>query len=125
MSLHIVVARQSDAILGMLINLTLIFPIATLHLFMDPFLHLAFQDASPRRLVKPGNFQNMCSIYPVIGTPSHDTVTVDFELINRDLATSVRLLSQACARCCSTRLKGQGLCNTRKGKMKEYSHCYK
>lgn len=52
---------------------------------MDTFLHLAFKNACPRRLVKTGYFQDMSRIDPVVRSPSHHTFAIDLVLIDRHL----------------------------------------
>ena len=66
-------------------SLTLIFPIATLHLLMDPLLHLPLKNSRPRRLVVVGYLQDVRRIDPVVGTASHDMMHADSVLIDRHL----------------------------------------
>lgn len=64
---------------------TLIFSITTLHFFMDSLLDLALENACSRRLIEPGSFKDMCRIYPIIASPSHNTVAFNFVFIYRNL----------------------------------------
>lgn len=70
--------------------LTLVFTISTLHFFMHPFLNLALENTGSCRLVEPGSFENMCSIYPIIASSSHNTVTLELVFIYWDLLNKVR-----------------------------------
>lgn len=69
---------------------TLVFAIATLYFLMDALLDLTLQNSSARRLVKPRDFKDMCSIDPVIGPPAHHIFPVYFELIYRYLNNDTR-----------------------------------
>lgn len=68
---------------------TLIFAITALYFLMDSLLDFSFQNSSSCRLVKPGRFQNMCRIDPIISPSSHHTITVDLELVHRDLSEMI------------------------------------
>lgn len=52
---------------------------------MYPLLDLSFEDARSCRLIKPCGFEDVCCIDPIIPSPSHDTVSVELELVHRDL----------------------------------------
>lgn len=64
---------------------TLIFAVASLHFFMHSLLYLSFQNSSSRRLIKAGCLEDVRCIDPVVASPSHHTVTIDFEFVHRDL----------------------------------------
>lgn len=58
---------------------TLVFSITTLHFFVDSFLDLPLENACSCWLIEPGSFEYMRCIYPIITSPSHNTV--GFELV--------------------------------------------
>ena len=70
--------------------LTLIFPIATLNLLVNAFLHLTLENPRPRGLVIVGYLQDVRRIDPVVGTASHDMMHADSVLIDRHLCNHQR-----------------------------------
>lgn len=71
--------------LAVIVNITLVFSITTLHLLMHPLLDLSFENSSSCRLIESSCLENMRCIDPVIRPPSHNTVAIDLELNYRDL----------------------------------------
>lgn len=68
---------------------TLVFAITALDFFMNPFLHFALENTSSRWFIEPCYFEDVCGIYPVIGSPSHNTVRANLEFIYRDLINTI------------------------------------
>lgn len=64
---------------------TLVFPVSTLHLFMEGLLNLPFQNPGSRWLIKVGDFENLRCIYPAISSATHNVILIDVELIHRNL----------------------------------------
>lgn len=60
-----------------------------LHLLMNTFLDLPFQDPRSCRLVEVGNFQDMCRINPIVRPTAHDRVDTTEAFIDRDLVREV------------------------------------
>lgn len=60
----------------------LIFPISALNLLMHTFLNLTFQNSGSSRFVEACDFQDVGGIDPVVGSPSHDMVGANFELVD-------------------------------------------
>lgn len=56
---------------------------------MYPLLDLTFEDARSCRLIKTRSFENVCCIDPIIRSPSHDTVSLELELVHRDLGVTM------------------------------------
>lgn len=50
---------------------TLIFPVTSLDLLVDVFLHVPLEDACPGRLVEAGGLQNVRRIDPIILSAAH------------------------------------------------------
>lgn len=65
---------------------TLIFAITALHLLMNSLLYLSLQNPGARRFVVIGDLQDVCRIYPVIGSPAHDMIVLHVELVHRHIA---------------------------------------
>jgi hypothetical protein len=64
---------------------TLVFAITSLDFFMYPLLHLSFKNASPGWLVVLGDFENVCSVDPIVGSPPHDMIAIAIVFIHRHL----------------------------------------
>lgn len=64
---------------------TLILAIATLNFLMNPLLYFALEDSGSRRLIKASCLKNVCSIDPVVCSPSHHTFAIDLQFVHRDL----------------------------------------
>jgi hypothetical protein len=75
----------------------LVLSIAALHLLVHALLHFALEDAGPGGLIVVGYLEDMGSVDPVVGAPSHNMVAVDIAFVDRDLRC-VSSLSQT-ARC--------------------------
>jgi hypothetical protein len=52
---------------------------------MYPLLHLSFENASPRWFVVLGDFENVCSVDPIVGSPPHYMIAIAIVFINRHL----------------------------------------
>jgi hypothetical protein len=77
----------------------LVFPVATLNLLVDIFLHVTLKNARPCWFVKPGSLQNVGGVDPVIFSTAHymllhiraELVFVDGDLqVNRVVSTGGR-----------------------------------
>lgn len=67
-------------------ELTLIFSIASLNLFMPSSLHLPLKNSSSGRLVKVGNLQDLCRIQPGIRPPTHTGDAICDIFVDRNAA---------------------------------------
>lgn len=61
---------------------TLVFAVTTLHFLMHALLHFTFEDSGSCGLVETSSLQNVCCIHPIICSPSHNTVAIDFQLVH-------------------------------------------
>lgn len=65
--------------------LTLIFPVAALHLLMHPLLHFSLEYPCSCGLVEAGCFEDMGCIDVVVCSTSHDLVVIVGKLVDGDL----------------------------------------
>jgi hypothetical protein len=63
-------------------DLTLIFAIPSLDLFMHPLLNFPLENPRSRGLVESGKLQDVSSVDPIIRPPSHDMVARNLEFVD-------------------------------------------
>lgn len=51
---------------------TLVFSVPSLYFLVHALLYLALQDARSLRFVKASDLENLCSVEPGVGSPTHD-----------------------------------------------------
>ena len=66
-----------------LVALTLTLSVSTLHLLMDPFLHLSLQDPGSLRLVEIRDLEQLCRIQPSVILPSHHQLFANDQFVYR------------------------------------------
>ena len=69
----------------MRLHCTLIFSVSTLHLLVYTLLNLPLENSSSTRFIVFGNFQDMGSVDPVVGSASHAMIALAIEFVYRDL----------------------------------------
>ena len=64
---------------------TLVFAVSSLNLLVYTLLHFSLENPSSGWLVEVRDFQDVCSIDPIVRSTSHDLISFAQELVHRDL----------------------------------------